>query len=138
MKYDITIKTVVLLVFAGAALVVLQGCKTQKEKELKPSALGSSAAYEAACNRAIGMRPQGAKNTMTIILEKGWRADQVWAENIEGGFEPANYIGLSYGSRPTYSLDRTGENYTGLVLVDDCEFMLPNLSYQINQAKEAI
>lgn len=87
--------------------------------------VGSSSTGEDACDVRFLWKPESESDGKLVVLfEKGVYFDEVWAENLLGGFDPGNYVGLTNGGRATYRFSEKGSEYTGLLLADDCEFMV--------------
>jgi hypothetical protein len=87
--------------------------------------VGSNSSDKDSCDVRFLWKPESESDGKLVVLfEKGVYFNEVWAENLLGGYDPANYVGLTNGGRATYRFSEKGSEYTGLLVADDCEFRI--------------
>lgn len=136
MKYEITVKTMALI---GLATVIcgLVGCdmaagnKSTSDSNNDNSnniiTTGSASDDKEDCPKGSEIRYKPISESdgnLVVLFPVGYVFQEVCVEDLEENLECVYEYTITNGGRATYRFSKPGEQYTGLLITESCEFQV--------------
>jgi len=89
------------------------------------------------CAKSFLWKPVSESDgNLVVLFPKGFTYFDVTAQDLEGNFEPGVLSGYTNGARQTWRFSRPGEEYTGELIADECDWTVEDPSKRTESLEE--